>query len=317
MTGRSNQQTTPTQYEIRNTLVLGSRTSALAMWQSRHVMAALQAAWPGLECTIEPFITQGDKTLDRPLPEIGGKGLFTLELENGLREGRIDLAVHSLKDLPVDDAPGLILGAILGRADVRDVLVAKSGRSLDELPAGAVVGTSSLRRQAQLLALHPELIVRSIRGNVETRIQKALHGEYDATLLAGAGVTRLGLDAQISQWLPLEVMLPAPGQGALAVQCRADDERTLELLAAIHNDEVAQAVTAERAFLAGLGGGCSIPVGAYATVNDGTIHLIGLVAAVDGSRIIRVEGSGTAPLELGVSLADAAKSQGALALINT
>jgi hydroxymethylbilane synthase len=280
-------------------------------------MAALQAAWPGLECTIEPFITQGDKTLDRPLPEIGGKGLFTLELENGLREGRIDLAVHSLKDLPVDDAPGLILGAILGRADVRDVLVAKSGRSLDELPAGAVVGTSSLRRQAQLLALHPELIVRSIRGNVETRIQKALHGEYDATLLAGAGVTRLGLDAQISQWLPLEVMLPAPGQGALAVQCRADDERTLELLAAIHNDEVAQAVTAERAFLAGLGGGCSIPVGAYATVNDGTIHLIGLVAAVDGSRIIRVEGSGTAPLELGVSLADAAKSQGALALINT
>ena len=317
MTGRSNQQTTPTQYEIRNTLVLGSRTSALAMWQSRHVMAALQAAWPGLECTIEPFITQGDETLDRPLPEIGGKGLFTLELENGLREGRIDLAVHSLKDLPVDDAPGLILGAILGRADVRDVLVAKSGRSLDELPAGAVVGTSSLRRQAQLLALHPELIVRSIRGNVETRIQKALHGEYDATLLAGAGVTRLGLDAQISQWLPLEVMLPAPGQGALAVQCRADDERTLELLAAIHNDEVAQAVTAERAFLAGLGGGCSIPVGAYATVNDGTIHLIGLVAAVDGSRIIRVEGSGTAPLELGVSLADAAKSQGALALINT
>jgi hydroxymethylbilane synthase len=202
-------------------LTLGSRTSALAMWQSRHVMDTLQTVWPGLECTIEPFVTQGDKTLDRPLPEIGGKGLFTLELENGLREGRIDLAVHSLKDLPVDDAPGLTLGAILGRADVRDVLVAKNGQTLDTLPPGAVVGTSSLRRQAQLLARRPELTVRSIRGNVETRIHKALHGDYDATLLAGAGVTRLGLDAHISQWLALDVMLPAPGQGALAVQCRA------------------------------------------------------------------------------------------------
>ncbi len=305
----------PTQFAIRNSLTLGSRTSALAMWQSRHVMDALQAAWPGLECTIEPYVTQGDKTLDRPLPEIGGKGLFTLELENGLREGRIDLAVHSLKDLPVDDAPGLTLGAILGRADVRDVLVAKNGQTLDELPGGAVVGTSSLRRQAQLLALHPALTVRSIRGNVETRIHKALHGDYDATLLAGAGVTRLGLDANISQWLPLDVMLPAPGQGALAVQCRADDEPTLGLLAAIHNAKVAEAVRAERAFLASLGGGCSIPVGAYATVSGRAIHLSGLVAAVDGSRIILVEGRGTSALELGASLAETAKSQGALELI--
>ena len=305
----------PTQFAIRNSLTLGSRTSALAMWQSRHVMDSLQAAWPGLECTIEPYVTQGDKTLDRPLPEIGGKGLFTLELENGLREGRIDLAVHSLKDLPVDDAPGLTLGAILGRADVRDVLVAKNGQTLDELPAGAVVGTSSLRRQAQLLALHPALTVRSIRGNVETRIHKALHGDYDATLLAGAGVTRLGLDANISQWLALDVMLPAPGQGALAVQCRADDERTRGLLASVHNAEVAEAVRAERAFLASLGGGCSIPVGAYATVSNGAIHLSGLVAAVDGSRIILVEGRGTSAQELGASLAETAKSQGALELI--
>lgn len=297
------------------TLTLGSRTSALAMWQSRHVMAGLQAAWPGLECRIEPFVTQGDKTLDRPLPEIGGKGLFTLELENGLREGRIDLAVHSLKDLPVDNAPGLSLGAIPGRADVRDVLVAKAGMTLDTLPAGAVVGTSSLRRQAQLLALRPELVVRSIRGNVETRIHKALHGKYDATLLAGAGITRLGLNDYISQWLALDAMLPAPGQGALAVQCRADDERTLGLLAAIHNAEVAQAVTAERAFLSGLGGGCSIPVGAYATVNGGAIHLTGLVAAVDGSRVLRVEDRGPSAHELGATLADAAKSQGALELI--
>lgn len=296
-------------------LTLGSRTSALAMWQSHHIVDRLVAAWPGLECSIEPFVTQGDKTLDRPLPEIGGKGLFTLELENALRDGGIDLAVHSLKDLPVDDAPGLTVGAIVGRADVRDVLVAKAGGTVDALPAGAVVGTSSLRRQAQLLARRPELIVRSIRGNVETRIHKALHGEYDATLLAAAGVTRLGLDAQVSQWLPLDVMLPAPGQGALAVQCRADDEATLALLAAIHNGDVAQAVTAERAFLSGLGGGCSIPVGAYATVNDGVIHLTGLVAATDGSRSIRVEGRGQSAAELGASLAEEAKSQGAAELI--
>ena len=304
----------PAQYATGNRLTLGSRTSALAIWQSRHIIAALQTAWPGLECEIEPFVTQGDKTLDRPLPEIGGKGLFTLELENGLRQGRIDLAVHSLKDLPVDDAPGLTVGAIVGRADVRDVLVAKGGLTLADLPAGALLGTSSLRRQAQLLAVRPDLTIRSIRGNVETRIHKTLHGEYDATLLAAAGVTRLGLDGQISQWLSLEVMLPAPGQGALAVQCRADDARTLGLLAAIHNGAVAQAVTAERAFLSGLGGGCSLPVGAYAIVSAGTIHLTGLVAAVDGSRVIRVEGSGPSPHELGASLAEAAKSQGALEL---
>ncbi len=305
----------PTPSAIGKPLSLGSRTSPLALWQSRHVLAALQAAWPGLQCVIVPFVTQGDRTLDRPLPEIGGKGLFTLELENGLRDGRIALAVHSLKDLPVDDAPGLALGALVGRADVRDVLVAKNGLTLDELPAGALVGTSSLRRQAQLLAVRPDLTIRSIRGNVETRIHKALHGEYDATVLAAAGLTRLGLDAQISQWLPLDVMLPAPGQGALAVQCRADDATTLGLLAAIHNDAVAQAVSAERAFLSGLGGGCSVPVAAYATVNDGTIHLRGLVATPDGRRIIRVEGRGPSPQELGAALAEEAKSQGALELI--
>ena len=305
----------PTQYAIRNRLTLGSRTSPLALWQSRHVIAALQAVWPGLECAIEPFITQGDKTLERPLPEIGGKGLFTLELENGLREGRIDLAVHSLKDLPVDDAPGLIVGAIVGRADVRDVLVAKNGLTLDALPAGALLGTSSLRRQAQLLAARPDLTVRSIRGNVESRIHKTLHGEYDATILAAAGLTRLGLDGQISQWLPLDVMLPAPGQGSLAAQCRVDDATTRGLLAAIHNAAVAQAVSAERAFLSGLGGGCSVPVAAYATVNGGTIHLAGLVATPDGRRIIRVEASGPSPQELGARLAEEAKSQGALELM--
>ena len=211
-------------------IVIGSRISRLAMWQTKHIIDQLQQAWPGLDCQVEPFVTKGDKNLDQPLPQIGGKGLFTLELEKALLDGRIHLAVHSLKDLPVEDADGLTLGAIGGRADVRDVLIGANGCTLGSLPLEAVVGTSSLRRQAQLLYARPDLQVRSIRGNVETRIRKVQEGQYDATVLAAAGVTRLELDQHISQWLPLDVMLPAPGQGALGIQCRVGDEFTLELL---------------------------------------------------------------------------------------
>ncbi len=237
----------------RQKIIIGSRTSRLAMWQTRHIIDQLQQAWPGLECQVEPFVTKGDKTLDKPLPQIGGKGLFTLELEQALLDGRIDLAVHSLKDLPVEDAAGLTLGAIVGRADVRDVLIAAEGVTLGSLALEAVVGTSSLRRQAQLLYARPDLQVRSIRGNVETRIRKVDEGQYDATILAAAGVMRLELERHIAQWLPLDVMLPAPGQGALGVQCRAGDEATLYLLSAVHQADVAAAVTAERSFLAGVG----------------------------------------------------------------
>ena len=293
-------------------LTLGSRTSKLALWQSDFVLRQLQDAWPDLTGRVQTFVTKGDKNLDKPLPEIGGKGLFTLELENALRAGVIDLAVHSLKDLPVENATGLTLGAITSRADVRDVLIARQGLQLESLPPGATIGTSSLRRQAQLLNARPDLKVRSIRGNVETRIGKVRAGEYAAAVLAAAGVTRLELEEHVTQWLPLAVMLPAPGQGALAVQCRAGDEQTLRLLAAIDAAGVRVAVTAERSFLAHLGGGCAVPVAAYATHRpDGDIHLVGLVASADGQRIVRVEASGEEPQELAARLARQAIAQGA------
>jgi hydroxymethylbilane synthase len=281
------------------------------MWQTNHVISLLEQAWPGIECRVKPFVTKGDKTLDKPLPQIGGKGLFTLELEDALRNGRIDFAVHSLKDLPVENAEGVILGAIIGRADVRDVLVSKNGEKLGNLPVGAIVGTSSLRRQAQLRQSRPDLDIRSIRGNVETRIRKVMEGQYAATILAAAGITRLGLDDHAAQWLPLDVMLPAPGQGALAVQCRANDDETIRILAAIHQPEVETAVTAERSFLHHLGGGCATPVAAYGIWKDDKLHLTGLVSSPDGSREIQVTGSATDGWELGKELAEKAINKGA------
>ena len=292
-------------------LTIGSRTSQLAMWQTHHVIDLLQSAWPDLECQIENFVTQGDKTLDKPLPAIGGKGLFTAELEAALLDGRIDIAVHSLKDLPVDDAEGLTVGAISARADVRDVLVTKEAWTLGNLPFGATVGTSSLRRKAQLLLARPDLNVTSIRGNVGTRIRKVKEGDYDATLLAAAGLTRLGLDEHIAQYFPLDVMLPAPGQGALAIQCRADDTATLNLLSAINDETTRHCVTAERAFLDGLGSGCSLPVAAHAIMQDGEIQLRGLVGAVDGSKMVEVAGNGRSAIELGTKLAQQAIAKGA------
>lgn len=294
-----------------NELIIGTRISQLALWQTQHIITLLQQAWPGLVCHTAPFVTHGDKTLDKPLPQIGGKGLFTRELEEALQNGRIHLAVHSLKDLPIEDSTGLVIGAIVGRADVRDVLIATNGRTLQTLPTGAVVGSSSLRRQSQLRHLRPDLQIRSIRGNVETRIRKVQEGQYHATILAAAGIMRLGLQDHIAAWLPLELMLPAPGQGALAVQCRTNDAGTLRLLAAIHQLEVAAVVTAERTFLHALGGGCATPVAAYATAANGRLHLTGLVGAVDGSRLVRVADSGEEAVALGQSLAQRAIEQGA------
>jgi hydroxymethylbilane synthase len=297
-------------------LTIGTRASRLALWQTRHIADLLVAAWPGLECRIEHFSTAGDRIIDRPLPEIGGKGLFTAELEMALRDGAIDLAVHSLKDLPVEDAPGLALGAIVGRADVRDALVTSDNRELAALAQGAIVGTSSLRRQAQLLAAQPGLDIRSIRGNVETRVNKVLSGEYDAAVLAVAGMTRLGLDDRIGQILPLAIMLPAPGQGALAVQCRVDDEETGRLLASIESVGVRTCITAERVFLRALGGGCATPVAAYAQMDGDSLFLDGLVAATDGRRIIRLQARGVDPLALGEELARRAIEQGAREILD-
>ena len=282
---------------------IGTRGSALALWQAHQVRALLMRAWPTLTVEIEVMKTQGDVTLDSPLPQIGGKGVFTAELEAALRSGAIDLAVHSLKDLPTEESDGLIIGAIPERGDARDALVSRGNYTLDALPRGAAVGTSSLRRSAQLLVLRPDLRLLDIRGNVDTRIRKALDadGPYDAIVLALAGLERLGRAEEASERLPLEVMLPAPGQGALAAQCR-DEQASRDLLAPLNHRATALAVTAERAFLAALGGGCAVPVAAHATLTQRRLALRGRVTAPDGSR------------QVDVSLIGAASAKGAVAL---
>ena len=217
-------------------LIFATRPSALARWQTQWVIHALKNIHRNLECEEKIITTQGDKILDRPLPEIGGKGLFTQELESELLSGAVHCAVHSLKDLPVENPDGLTIGCIPVRAEVRDALISANSYTMQTLPEGASVGTSSLRRSAQLLSLRPDLRTGSLRGNVDTRVRKALDGQYNAIILAGAGLTRLGLEKNVTEWLSLEVMLPAAGQGALAVQCRADDQSTLSLLAALDDE---------------------------------------------------------------------------------
>jgi hydroxymethylbilane synthase len=221
----------------------------LARWQTDFVASALHAAWPGLQTEVAVYTTKGDRELSRPLPEIGGKGLFTAEIEAALRSDDIDLAVHSFKDLPIAENEGLTIGAVLERADARDVLVSRHDLPLEELPPNPRIGTSSPRRAAQVLAARPDAHILPIRGNVDTRLHKAVSDDYDAVVLASAGLARLGLEEHITQQLSLDIMLPAPAQGALAVQCRADDETTLTLLRRIHHQPTWAAVTAERAFL--------------------------------------------------------------------
>lgn len=294
------------------TVIAGTRGSRLALWQTQHVLQALERAWPRLVCRMQRFQTKGDKTLDVPLPQIGGKGLFTAELEQALRDKRIDVAVHSLKDLPTETACGLTLGAVLGRTTAHDALVAREPWTLDTLPVGASVGTSSYRRTAQLRHRRPDLAVVPIRGNVDTRVRKVQSGEYDAAVMAAAGLERLGLTEAITARLPFEVMLPAPGQGALAVQCRADDTHILSLLAALDDEEDRATTTAERAFLQALGGGCATPIAAYARRDeDGLIEMEALIASLDGQMMIRVRGRGDDARQLGEDLAREALHQGA------
>jgi hydroxymethylbilane synthase len=294
-------------------VVLGTRASALARAQTESVIALLTAAWPDLDAETRVISTAGDRTQasGEPLPEIGGKGLFTAELERALRDGDIDLAVHSLKDLPTEGSDGVVVGAVSARDDVRDCVVARESGSLAELPRGAVVGTSSLRRSAQLRALRSDLDVRSIRGNVDTRIEKLRGGEYDAVVLAAAGIRRLGLEEAVTEWLEADVMLPAPGQGALAIQCRADDDAILTLLSEVDQPRARAETTAEREFLRVLGAGCAAPVAAMATsTTTPRVRLQGLVASVDGTRMVRVEGEGE-PHSIGEQLAVEALAAGA------
>lgn len=302
-----------------HTPTFGSRPSRLARWQTDFVATALRDTWSDLHPTVIVYTTQGDRELSRPLPEIGGKGLFTAEIEAALRHGEVDLAVHSLKDLPTAESEGLTIGAVLERADAHDVLVSRHRLPLTDLPPEPCIGTSSPRRAAQILAVRPDAKILPIRGNVDTRLRKAATDEYDAVVLAAAGLARLGLLEHITQRLPLDVMLPAPAQGALAVQCRAEDSASLALLACIHHRPTWAAVTAERAFLKGLGGGCAAPVAAYATPRGAGLQLIGLVASLDGRKVIRTTGDGLLeePENLGQRLAHEAISQGAEKILET
>ena len=304
--------------DARPALRLGTRGSTLARWQTEYVAARLRAARPDLEISVRVVKTQGDQVLDTPLPLIGGKGIFTAELEEALKNGTIDLAVHSLKDLPTEQDDGLVLGAVPSRAEAGDVLVSRAGHTLESLPHGAAVGTSSLRRAAQLLHHRPDLRILDVRGNVDTRIRLALSedGPYDALLFAHAGLERLGRTEVISQILPLDIMLPAPAQGALGVQCR-DEPGTLALLATLEDPATRQAVDAERAFLAGLGGGCSVPIAAYAVVAAGRLHIRGRVTSSDGSTQLDVMNHGPAldAGAIGNLLAETALSQGAAGLL--
>ena len=299
-------------------LRFATRASMLARQQTTVVIALLEKANPGLQCSQQVISTRGDRELGRPLPEIGGKGVFTQELEEAILSGAADAAVHSLKDLPVEERCGLVIGAIPKRADVRDVLVSPKGYTLQTLPPGARVGTSSPRRAAQLLAFRPDLRVQSLRGNLHTRLQKVEQGDFEAIVLAAAGLIRLELEDIITEIIPLETILPAPGQAALAVQCRADDPQVRGLLAAIEDEPTRRCVQVERGFLAGLGGGCSLPVASYARISKPpSVEFSGLVAALDGRRVIRVEGSGEDPAALGAEMARLALEQGAESLLQT
>jgi hydroxymethylbilane synthase len=299
-------------------LTIGTRASKLALVQTYLMRDALLAAHPGLEIAIEHITTKGDVILDRPFSAIGDKGLFVAEIEEALREGRIDLAVHSAKDLPSVLPPDLALAAFPRRADPRDALVSRSGQPLAGLPAGAYVGTSSLRRACQLRHLRPDLRIGDLRGNVDTRLRKLHEGQYDAIVLAAAGLERLGLAAEISEYLHPTVMLPAVSQGILGVEIRAGDRHVAALLAPLDDPEARVAATAERSFLARIGGGCQVPVGAYARLDGASLTIAGLIGARDG-RIVRGEMSGPAdqPSSLGARLAEALLDRGGQALLDT
>jgi hydroxymethylbilane synthase len=298
-------------------LRIATRDSPLALWQAEYVKSMLEAAHAGLRVELLPMTTRGDQLLDSPLSRIGGKGLFIKELEVALLDGRADLAVHSMKDVPMEFPPGLSLAVICEREDCRDAFVSNHHASLEALPLGAVVGSSSLRRQCQLRALRPDLVIRDLRGNVKTRLRKLDEGAYDAIILASAGLIRLDMAARIRQYLSPEVSLPACGQGAVGVETRTADATTRELLIPLHHDLTSQCVLAERAMNRRLQGGCQVPIAALGLIDGDELHLRGLVGSVDGTRVLRSEISGNKNLgvELGEILAEDLLRQGASAIL--
>ena len=294
-------------------IIIATRQSRLALWQAEHVRDRLRGLYPDCRVELLALSTRGDEILDTSLAKIGGKGLFVKELELALAAGRADLAVHSAKDVPMDLPAGFALGAIMQREDPRDAFVSNLYDTLDDLPAGAVVGTSSLRREAQLRSRYPQLQVASLRGNLDTRLSKLDRGDHDAIILAAAGLTRLGLGARIRSILSIEQSLPAAGQGALAIEYRAERSDIAACLTALNDRATELAVRAERAVSRALGGSCQLPLAAYASVTGSTLELRGLVANPDGMSMVKAEVSGpsAAPEELGARLAAELRAQGA------
>src|SRR5215469_16620184 len=291
------------------TLRIGSRGSQLALWQANHVAGFLRAQGHTIE--IEVIKTTGDKITDVSLAQVGTKGMFTKEIEEALFDNRVDLAVHSLKDVPTELSPEFELAAIMKREDPRDAFISVKYAALDDLPRGAKVGTSSLRRQCQLKALRPDLEIFPLRGNVDTRLRKLESGEYDAIILAAAGVHRLGLDKHVRSRISAEVMCPAVGQGALAIETRRDDQQTHNLLSVLNHADTRQAIECERALLGSLGGGCQVPIGAYAEKRNGKFHLRAMVGHPDGSTILREQAEGDHAEKLGRDVAQTLLKRGA------
>ena len=292
---------------------IATRKSALALWQAEYVKARLEQAHPGILVTLVPMVSRGDKLLDSPLSKIGGKGLFVKELETALLENEADIAVHSMKDVPMDFPEGLGLFCICEREDPRDAFVSNTFASLDDLPHGSVVGTSSLRRQAQLLTRRPDLEIRLLRGNVNTRLAKLDAGEYDAIILAAAGLIRLGFEDRITSAISIDDSLPAGGQGAVGIECRSADTQIHALLSPLHHADTAVRVTAERALNKHLNGGCQVPIACYAVLEGEQIWLRGLVGEPSGGVLLSADARAPreAATELGVQVAEALLAQGA------
>jgi hydroxymethylbilane synthase len=299
------------------TIRIATRQSPLALWQAEHVAALLQQAFPNIKTELVKMVTRGDKILDAPLAKIGGKGLFVKELEQGMLEGNADIAVHSMKDVPIDFPEGLHLAAILEREDPTDAFVSNHYQNLNDLPENARIGTSSLRRQCQIKARFPNAEILSLRGNVNTRLAKLDAGDYDAIILASAGLKRLGMAERIRQSLPTEISLPACGQGAIGIECRVDDVEINKMLKALHDGNTAVCVIAERAMNAKLNGGCQVPIAGFAELENGEIFMRALVGNPDGSVIYRAEqrGSSVNAVKIGENLADELLKQGAAEIL--
>ncbi|GBD38625.1 Porphobilinogen deaminase [bacterium HR37] len=297
---------------MRRVLRIGSRGSYLALWQAESVSSIIKADFPDIDTEIVVIKTTGDRFVDSPLFKIGGKGVFVKEIEEALLRGEVDIAVHSMKDLPTSLPPGLVIGAVIRRGDPRDALVSDKGVSFSGLPEGAVIGTSSLRRKAQLLNLRPDLKLVPLRGNVDTRLKKLKKEGLDAVVLAMAALNRMGFEKEVSECFPVDVVVPAPGQGAIAVECRKDDGETVSLLSRINHGDSFKAVGCERSFLERLGGGCQVPVGCYAEVRGRIIRAVGLVASTDGREVVRdsIEGPVDDYKNLGKELAERILSKG-------